>query len=257
MRTAKLAILFLLGPGLAIAQSADETPECVASDSAAVPLVIDERITSVLREARQCLEYRDANCAETAIASLNPDEMEPNARGALRLVTGDIAVVNDALAAAGSEYQEALADSSMHVQIRRGAATRLAILYLRQQEYERLLQHVAGLDCDERSAELDFLEASAFFESDDYDNALTKIDSAIGTRSADGGIVPEPWSLVRDATLQALTGDNLFCETETPIGSNIPVEQCYTLEELRQISACERSARSQLSVNQTVECRPR
>ncbi len=259
MRTQIAVILLSLGPVSGIAQSVENSADCAVSNSAAStePLVTDEQLVSVLQVARQCLERVDTACAERAIAELNPAEMGPNARGALQLVLGDIGAVDSAFTSAESEYREALASPATHIEIRRAAATRLAILYLRQADYQGLLRHVAALGCDERSAELSYLEASAHFESGDYDNALTKIDLAIGALSADGSAAPESWRSVRDATLQALAGDHLYCETETPLGSNIPVEQCYTREELRQLSACQQTARSQRTVNQTIECRPR
>ncbi len=256
MKTPNAIVLLLLCPTLGIAQPVGDAAECAPSDSAppTAPLLIDEAIASALQEARQCLENLDADCAETAIAPLNPDEMQGNARGALGLVAGDIAVVNNDLAAAEREYRDAPADPVMHAQIRRGAATRLGIVYLRRGTLEQLLQHITSLDCDERSAELSFLKASAQFESGDHDNALATINLAIDAQSADGSFVPESWYSVRDASLQSLAGGELFCETETPLGSHIPIEQCYTSEELRQIAACQRTARAQRSINPMVEC---
>ena len=257
MRALCAAVLVLWGPVICLAQSATRGMECAARTAAvsAAPLVAEQAVTDALQEARYCLEIFSSSCAEAAIADLEPQDLDADARGALALVRGDIAVMLGDFTAAEREYTNALEIQELHTRVRQGADARLGILYLRQNQHRRVLQHVAGIDCGDHTTELGFLEASAYFGLGEFDRALETIEAAIELQLAGIGAAPEAWYALHDASLRAIASVELYCETEPPLGSNIPVEQCYTPDELRQIAACQRTARARRSVNPTMDCR--
>ncbi|MGI9257436.1 MAG: hypothetical protein ACR2QQ_01250 [Gammaproteobacteria bacterium] len=254
MRTYKAAISLLLFPAISFSQASISNCSDDSSIVSAEPLIIDPNVVDHLRDARQCLERLDTDCARAAVEIIDSDGLESDTFGAYSLLVGDIASLDGDFDAAESSYSEASGLPAAHLEIRRGAMTRLAILFLRRGEFQRILANIDSAQCDELTPELGFIEASAHFDLEDYENALTSIETAISAQSDSDMTVPEAWYDVRDAARQGLAGENLFCSEEVPLGSHIPVEQCYTREELRQIAFCERSARARRAVNPTFDC---
>lgn len=264
MKSPIIAFLLLLSPGLCIAQldPLGMESECAnAAATASAPLlVIQDSVAGQLTEARLCLQSGDSRCADRAIVGLDPESLNDDENGALALLRGDIEAVKNNRRRAQREYQAALELPVVHWQIARGATERLAILNVRAGQYEQALQRLEGLSCGEWSPDLLFLVASAHYSVEQFESSLENVQSAIDSRQAAGGAIPESWFSLRAAAVQRLEGassDELFCQTETPIDSLIRVERCYTAEELRRQAACETSARAQQSIGYTVDCYPR
>ncbi len=264
MKLSSIAFLLLLGPRLCIAQldplGAESDCADAAATASATPLVIEDSIAGQLIEARSCLQNGDSRCADRAIVELDPESLNDDENGALALLLGDIEALNNNRRRAEREYQAALELPVVHWQIARGATERLAILDVRAGQHEQALQRLESISCGEWSPDLLFLAASAHYGVEQFERSLENVQSAIDSRQVAGGAVPESWFSLRAAAVQRLEGassDELFCQTETPIDSFIPVERCYTAEELRRHAACESSARARQSIGQTIDCYPR
>ncbi len=260
MKSLSIAFLLLLGPGLCMAQldSLAATLECVSATatSSAPPLVIEDSIAGQLIDARSCLQYGDARCAESAIVGLDPESLNNDEKGALALLRGDIRVLENDRFGAEREYQTALELPVVNSHIERGATERLAILDVRAGRHELALQRLERIGCGEWSPDLLFLVASAHYGVGQFERSLENVQIAIDTRLAAEGEVPNGWFSLRAATAQRLEGASgeLVCETEAPVGSFIAVERCYTREELGTIATCTRTARAQQSIGHTMNC---
>ena len=131
---------------------------------------------------------------------------------------------------------------------------------MRQGRYVFLLRHGSETGCDDRNAEMGFLEASAYFELDDFPNALEAINRALQAQAAAGNIIPETWRSLHAAAREATVPDEILCVTERTVASNIPMEQCYSVEEFREIerlgkiNPCSVTARSRRLGVPTIEC---
>ena len=264
MKPSSIAFLLLLGPGLCIAQldPLRVEPECinVVAAATAPPLMIGDSIAGQLIEARSCLQYGDARCAQDAIVGLDSESLNDDEKGALALLRGDIEALGGDRFAAEREYQMALELPVVHPLIERGSAERLAILDVRADRHEQALERLEGVACGEWSPDMLFLVASAQYGVEEYERSVENVQIAIDLRLAAEGPVPEGWFSLRAAAAQRLEGvssDELICQIETPVGSLIPVERCYTREELRQTAACETTARARQSIGHTIDCYPR
>ena len=225
-----------------------------------LPSLIDEEIIDILRNARRCLEILDLVCAEAVIGDLTQADLDPTALGAFLMVRGDIASLSEDFSAAENAYQNVLGITGLQTQVRQGAVIRLGIVYLRQGRYVLLLRHVSETECDDRSDELAFLEASAYFELDNFSSALTALNRALEVRAVTGGIIPENWHLLQAAIQQATAPDERLCETANTAATIIPTEQCYTAEEFREIEQlgktipCTGTARTRRYGVPAIEC---
>ena len=261
MKSSSIAFLLLLGPRLCIAQldplGAESDCANVPATASTPPLVIEDSIAGQLIEARSCLQNGDSRCADRAIVGLDPESLNDDESGALALLRGDIEALKNNRRRAEREYQAALELPVVHWQIARGATERLAILDVRAGQHEQALQRLEGISCGEWNPDLLFLAASAHYGVEQFERSLENVQSAIDSRQVAGGTVPESWFSLRAAAVQRLEGassDQLFCQTETPLGSHISVERCYTAEELRRRSACQYTARTQQTIGQTMDC---
>ena len=264
MEPSSMPFLLLLGPGLCIAQldPLGVEPDCinVAPTSLGSPLVIEDGIAEQFIEARSCLQYGDARCAEDTIERLDPDSLSDDERGALALLRGDIEALGGDRFGAEREYQMALGIPAVHPLIERAAVERLAILDVRGGLHDQALQRLEGLGCGEWSPEMLFLVASAQYGVGEYERSVENVEIAIDTRLAAENPVPPGWFSLRAAAVQQLEGvssDELICQIETPMGSLIPVERCYTREEMQQTSACQSTERARQSIGQIMDCYPR
>ena len=258
MKTSWVEFALLLAPSLCGAQGTDD-PLCPADvlNQAVGSLIVEESIGAALRNARLCLEQQDTGCAAAELEALEGVELSADAEGALALISGDIDTLNNRLLAAQITYERAAESPELHLQIRRGATARLAILYLRQAKYQQILDQLAGLSCDERTSEMSFLEANGDFGVGDYQRALTNVETAIDAETVAGRPVPETWRELRDASVEAMAAiaEGEICVDETPLGSHIPVERCYTVEEFLMTGDCSRTQRSEQTINSIMECR--
>ncbi len=255
------AFLLLLSPGLCIAQldPLGVEPECVngSATSSAPSLVIEDSIAGQLIDARLCLQNGDTRCADRAIVELDLESLNNDEQAALALLRGDIEAVKNNRRRAERAYQIALELPAVHLQIERGATERLAILEVRAGQHEQALQRLEGIGCGEWTPELLFLVASAQYGVGQFERSLENAQIAIDSRLAAEGAAPEGWFTLRAATVQRLendSSDDLVCQTETPVGSLIPVERCYTREELRRNAACQSTARTRQAIGQTLDC---
>ena len=175
----------------------------------------------------------------------------------MALLRGDIEALGGDRSGAEREYQMALELLVAHPMIERAAVERLAILDVRGGLHEQALRRLEGIGCGEWSPDMLFLVASAQYGVGEYERSVENVQIAIDTRLAAEGPVPEGWFSLRAAAVQQLEGvssDELTCQIETPVGSLIPVERCYTREEMRQNAACEASERALQSIGQIMDC---
>ena len=264
MKPPSMAFLLLLGPGVCLAQldPLGVEPDCinVAAASSAPALMIEDSVAGRFIEARSCLQYGDARCAEDAIAGLDPESLNDDEKGALALLRGDIEALGGDRFGSEREYEMALELPVVHPLIERAAVERLAILDVRGGLHEQALQRLEGLECGEWSPDMLFLVASAQYGVEEYERSFENVQIAIDTRLATEGPVPVGWFSLRAAAVQQLEGvssDELICQIETPMGSLIPVERCYTREEMQETSTCQSTARARQSIGQIMDCYPR
>ena len=264
MRSWQFFLVVLFSSATCLAQSPSVGLDCPVRYDTPTPIslssLIDDEIVDMLRNARRCLEILDLVCAEAVIGDLVQDDLDPTALGVFLMVRGDIAALSQDFSAAENDYQNLLAITGLQTQIRQGAVTRLGIVYMRQGRHVLLLRHVSETECDDRSDELAFLEASAYFELDNFTSALGALNRALEVRAVTGGIVPENWRLLQAAIQQATAPDERLCETANTAATIIPIEQCYTAEEFREIEQlgknipCTATARTRRYGIPAIEC---